>query len=238
TPVPRSTAMRLVEKIRGPLPQVIARVTQLLWDRSEHSYPLEGDQRLEEHAYPRVVLRELTVNALCHRDWSQTGSHVRVQLYPNAVEWISPGGLAEGVTIENLLDVQYSRNPSLVNLLFQAGYIEGLGLGMDTVFGALHENQNPPPQLRDSDNAFTVRVTARPIRASIGALTASERKDMICTLLAQRGALTIGDLETTLQTTRRTIQRDLTELIKAERVATSGTTNDRRYQLLAQKREE
>ena len=232
TAVPRSTALRFIEKIRGPLPQVITRVTQLLWDRSEHSFPLEGDRRVEMHAYPRVVLRELTVNALSHRDWTQVGTHVRIHLYPNAVEWISPGGLAHGVTIENLLDTQFSRNPTLVTLLYQAGYIEGIGLGMNTVFDALHDNQNPPPAMQNSDTSFAVRITSRAIGADVSvALSAAERKTAIRNLITQRGLVTMGDLEGVLQTTRRTIQRDLRELLDAGVIDSIGTTNDRRYRL-------
>jgi ATP-dependent DNA helicase RecG len=77
-PTPRSTGLRFMEQVRWPLLGAIDRTVQILWIRSEHGYRIEGAQRVEEHAYPEVVLRELTVNALCHRDWSQNGSRVRI----------------------------------------------------------------------------------------------------------------------------------------------------------------
>ena len=64
----RSTTMTFIEQVRGSLPSVIERTVELLWARSDHDYRVVEAQRVEEHAYPRIVLRELTVNALCHRD--------------------------------------------------------------------------------------------------------------------------------------------------------------------------
>jgi len=39
-----------------------------------------------------VALRELTVNAVAHRDWSYSGAYIRIQMFPDCIEWISPGG--------------------------------------------------------------------------------------------------------------------------------------------------
>lgn len=115
-------------------------------------YPLEVSSsvfRIEEHAYPDVVLRELTVNALCHRDWSQDGSRVRIQMLPNCIEWISPGSLPPGVTLQNLRTAQVSRNRALAQMLFHAGYVEEFGIGIDTVFDTLRDAKHDPPWLQD-----------------------------------------------------------------------------------------
>ena len=231
----RSTDIRFIEQVRGTLFAVIDRVTEILWDRSEHGYQLQGAQRVEEHAYPQVVLRELTVNALCHRDWSKTGSRVRVQIFPNGIEWISPGGLPEGVTIQNLLEAQFSRNPALVGLLFQGGYIEALGLGMDTVFGTLRDAGSDLPHMKNAPHAFTIRVTAKPlgVRETTLVTQIADRQAAICDLIAQRGALSISEIEEALDVQRRTIQRDLGRLVKEGRLVVAGATNNRRYQLPA-----
>ena len=228
---PRTTDLSFIEQVRGPLFAVVDRAAQILWDRSDHGYRFEGAQRIEEHAYPRVVLRELTVNALCHRDWSNRGSRVRIQIFPKHIEWISPGGLPEGVTIENLLEAQFSRNPTIVNIMFQAHYIEGLGLGFDSVYTALHENGVEPPQIRNSAHAFSIRVAARPLGTNQQASepTPLNRKSAILACIAQRGAVSISDLEQILGYQRRTIQRDLQALLQQAEIEVSGATNNRRY---------
>jgi len=55
------------------------------------------------HEYPAAVIRELIVNLLAHRDYTNGLSAARVQLFGNRIEWVSPGGLPPGVTVENIL---------------------------------------------------------------------------------------------------------------------------------------
>jgi ATP-dependent DNA helicase RecG len=235
-PDPRSTTLSFFEQVRAPIFTAIERTVELLWARSEHDYRVDGVQRLEEHAYPRVVLRELTVNALCHRDWALAGSRIRIQMFPQAIEWISPGSLPEGITIANLLDMQNSRNPILSAVLFQAGYIEGFGLGMNTVYATLRETHSEPPDLDNSAHAFTVRVKAKPLRPSTTTAVniADRRLTAICTLLEQRGPLTAVDLAGLLNVSRRTLLRDLTDLIAQGKVRSIGATRNQHYAHIAE----
>lgn len=229
----RSTTMMFIEQIRGSLPTVIERTVELLWARSDHDYRVMEAQRVEEHAYPRIVLRELTVNALCHRDWTFQGSRVRIQMFPQAIEWISPGSLPEGITIENILSTQNSRNPVLTTLLFQSGYIEGFGLGMDTIYAALRDANGEPPQLTNTEQFFTVRVSALPLHFTreFTETPAESRKITICRYLRQRGPLSAVELARVTSSSRRTVLRDLEDLEQQGRVSSIGQTRNRRYVL-------
>jgi ATP-dependent DNA helicase RecG len=230
--IARSTDIRFLEQVRGPLPAVVERTVQILWDRTDHGYRLEPAERVEEHAFPRVVLRELTVNALFHRDWSLTGSRVRVSIHPDTLVWSSPGELPPGIRIEDLLEIQHARNPILVQLAFEAGLIEGLGLGLDTVFDALRLNGSPPPELRSSAQMFTVQVVGREItiRPQVSD-TPDERQQALVELLREQGPLSISDLAILLGRNRRTLQRDLRALIDRQEVEATGETNNRRYRM-------
>lgn len=226
-------SLNFIEQVRGPLFTVVDRATDILWARIQHDYQFEGAQRVEQHAYTQVVLRELTVNALCHRDWSNTSSRVRIQIFPYFIEWISPGGLPDGVTVDNLLDAQSSRNPALVNVMFQAHYIEGLGLGFDSVYSALAENGVEPPLISPSPTSLTIRVMAKPIGANQKQLSATppDRQRVILSLIAQQGSVTISDLEKAMGIIRRTIQRDLHLLLDQGDIEVAGATNNRHYKL-------
>jgi ATP-dependent DNA helicase RecG len=228
----RSTDISFLEQVRGPLPAVVEQTVQILWDRTDHGYRLEPAQRVDEHAFPRVVLRELTVNALFHRDWGLTGSRVRVSVHPEAITWTSPGELPPGIRIEDLLVIQHARNPILVQLAFEAGLIEGLGLGLDTVFDALRANGSPPPELRSAARMFTVRVVGREITVRMRVTdTQEDRQAALVELLREQGPLSIGDLAALLGRNRRTLQRDLRALLDSGQVEATGETNNRRYRL-------
>lgn len=228
----RSTDIRFLEQVRGPLTSVIERTAQLLWDRSDHGYRIEGSQRIEEHAYPQVVLRELTVNALCHRDWGLIGSRVRISMHADWIIWSSPGELPPDIRIEDLLEIQHARNPLLVQLAFEAGLIEGLGLGLNTVFDSLRENDSEPPEMKSAAHLFTVKATGRKlgeVRAIL--FTPEDRQDTIISVLRQRNEVGVSDLERALGLNRRTIQRDLRILLEKGVIEGLGATTNRRYRL-------
>ena len=229
---PHSTDIVFSKQMRGNLDALIDRTVELLWARSEHRYRLEGTERIEEHAYSLVVLRELTVNAIAHRDWSQGGSRVRVQMFPDRIEWLSPGGLPPGVSVETLRDEQVSRNPALAQILYQAGKVETFGMGIDTVEDTLRASGSRPLDVNDNGRRVRFRVYGKPLTpaevAPRPALT--DRATTILALIDQRGPLSISELEELLQVSRRTVQYDLRKLVEAGVLRITGATNNRRYQ--------
>jgi ATP-dependent DNA helicase RecG len=79
---------------------------------------------------PRETLEELIVNALIHRDFFVTAP-VRVLVFTNRVEIISPGHLPNNLTIENILNGNCNfRNPVLVSYATKILPYRGLGSGI------------------------------------------------------------------------------------------------------------
>lgn len=235
-----STNIRFQQQVRGNVFTVIERTVDLLWARIDHAYQLDGVRGVEQfttHAYPRVVLRELTVNALCHRDWSYEGSIVRIQVFPTRIEWISPGGLPPGVTVTALRDTQVARNPALAQFLYEAGVIERFGLGMDTVLDTLHAEDHPPPEMIDLGHAFIVRVFAKPLPDAEVAVAAAapergmltERQRRLLDALAEDEERSSAELAQTIGEPIWTVQRDLGALIGEKKVVAIGNTRSRRY---------
>lgn len=235
-----STNIRFQQQVRGNVFTVIERTVDLLWARIDHAYQLDGVRGVEQfttHAYPRVVLRELTVNALCHRDWSYEGSIARIQVFPNRIEWISPGGLPPGVTVTALRDTQVARNPALAQFLYEAGVIERFGLGMDTVLDTLHAEGHPPPEMLDLGHAFIVRVFAKPLpdpqaavsNAAPERTSLTERQRRLLNVLADDDERSSAELAQAIGEPIWTVQRDLNALIGEKKVVAVGNTRSRRY---------
>jgi len=77
--------------------------------------------------YPDKVFRELLVNACVHRNYAISGSRIRIFMFTNRIEFISPGRLPNTVTIEKLsYGVFYSINPVIVKFMENLRYIDGL----------------------------------------------------------------------------------------------------------------
>ena len=79
---------------------------------------------------PRVVLEELVANALIHRDYF-VSAPVRIFIFTNRIEIISPGHLPNNLTVENIkLGNSNIRNPILASFATKMIPYRGLGNGI------------------------------------------------------------------------------------------------------------
>jgi ATP-dependent DNA helicase RecG len=146
------------EEINGPLARVIESAWNVIHEEMTISAVVEGLERQEKPEYPPFAVREALVNAVCHRDYRLQGRRVEVRMFSDRMEIISPGGLPGFITVDNIVDEHYSRNPRIVKGLFQWGYIEELGLGIDRMIESMLQEGHPPPEFRARPHAFTVTL--------------------------------------------------------------------------------
>ena len=153
------------EEITGPLPQMIEAAWQVVWEEMRVSAVVKELVREEKTEYPPFAVREALVNAVCHRDYRLTGRRIEIRMFDNRMEVVSPGGLPGYITVDNIVEEHFSRNPRLVNGLFQWGFIEELGLGVDRMIDEMVRAGHPPPDFKDSPHAFTVTLQNTRVRS-------------------------------------------------------------------------
>ena len=62
------------------------------------------------------------------------------------------------MTLDNLVEEHFSRNPRIVAGLFEWGYIEELGLGIDRMIEEMLEYGHPPPKFEATSYSFKVTL--------------------------------------------------------------------------------
>jgi ATP-dependent DNA helicase RecG len=157
------------EEITGPLSTVIDSAWQILWEKMRVAAVVKGLVREEKGEYPSFAVREALVNAVCHRDYRLTGRRIEIRVFDDRMEVISPGGLPGFITVDNIVEEHFSRNPRLVRGLFQWGFIEELGLGVDRMIEDMVNAGHPPPAFRDSPYSFTVTLKNARVRKAVQA---------------------------------------------------------------------
>ncbi len=145
-------------EINGPLARIIERAWRVVTEEMRVEAVVTGLRREERPEYPRFAVREALVNAVCHRDYRLSGRRVEVRMYEDRLEVISPGGLPGYITLDNIVDEHFSRNPRIVAGLFQWGYIEELGLGIDRMIEEMLEYGHAAPDFVAKPYSFTVRL--------------------------------------------------------------------------------
>lgn len=102
--------------------EFIRKNIRLLSLRSSKSF-----QRDDKFEYPLDALREAIINGLIHRNY-QEPADVRVFIFDNRVEIISPGTFPEGVSPDKPRHKPV--NPILTQLMYDVGFIEKYGSGI------------------------------------------------------------------------------------------------------------
>jgi ATP-dependent DNA helicase RecG len=129
----------LIDKqvISGTIDFQVDSALSVIRNNMRRSSDIEGAKRVDQESYPEKIFRELLVNAVVHRNYSISGSRVRIQQFSDRIEFISPGRLPNSVTIEKLsLGVSYAVNPVILKFMENQRYIDKLGRGLPMVYNA------------------------------------------------------------------------------------------------------
>lgn len=120
--------------IEGPLHLQIAQSFEILKEVIGRCqcWTMDG---LRSPIYPDEALYELLVNSVLHRDYG-VSDNVLISVYRNRIEFRSPGRLPGYVTVSNIRDARFSRNPKLVRLIakYPDAPNKDLGEGINTVY--------------------------------------------------------------------------------------------------------
>jgi ATP-dependent DNA helicase RecG len=111
--------------------------------------------------FNEMAIREAVLNAVSHRDYRMSGS-VFVRQYFERIEIASPGGLPQGITIENILWEQAPRNRRLAESFAKCGLVERSGQGMNRIFeSCIRESKGTPDFTHSDDDHFWITLHGR-----------------------------------------------------------------------------
>lgn len=133
---------------------------------------IQGSDRKKMEKIPEAAFREAIANAIIHRAWD-VESQIRVLMFEDRVEVVSPGGLPFGITAEEYLSGRLSvlRNRNLANVFYRLGFVEIFGTGI-TRIKQLYEESLIKPDFEISEN--TIKILLPVIENNLN-LTEDER---------------------------------------------------------------
>ena len=117
---------------------------------------IKGAYRQTIEEIPFVAYREALANSIVHRDYI-IESDIKIEIYDNRIEIISPGGLPIGITEEEYLDGRISvpRNKIITDIFQRLGIIERLATGIRRIREYYKDYKNKP-EFIISKNTITV----------------------------------------------------------------------------------
>jgi ATP-dependent DNA helicase RecG len=204
--------------------------------RERYELP-DGLYRQHVPAFDEVVVRELLVNALVHRPYTQRGD-IFLNLHPDRLEVVNPGPLPLGVTPQNVLHTTVRRNEHLARLFHDLKMMEREGSGFDKVYEVLLSQGRPAPELAETHDRVQVTVRRRILAPRVIDFIAkadqthqlTQRERITLGLLAQHEAMTARELMAALELpTVEALAPWLKRLLDWQLVRSSGRTQAMRY---------
>jgi len=209
--------------LSGPLPRMVEDAESFIRKHIKMGARIVGFRRVDYPEYPVEAVREIILNAVIHRDWSLTGQHIRIFMFDDRIEIHSPGKLMPGIAVEQLRKGESHsvlRNPAIVEVFKDLGFIEKLGSGIPRVLRLIEEHGLRKPVFSESGMKFTVALYGPgeefmkgEVEELLGAL--NPRQQSLEKYFSENERLTVQDFHKMHPTvTRRTLVRDLSDMVE------------------------
>jgi len=123
-----------------PLIQLIYESLKITQQWFKGSPILKGATFTELSKLPEFALQEIITNAIIHRDYS-IQNDIQIRIFENKVEVENPGGLPGHITLANIKEERFARNPIILRTLNRFANFPNLdiGEGVKRIYAAMSE---------------------------------------------------------------------------------------------------
>jgi ATP-dependent DNA helicase RecG len=217
--------------------ELVDEVWRTVQDFRESYEVAEGLYRRKVPAFDEKVVRELLVNALVHRPYTQRGD-IFLNLHPDCLEVVNPGRLPLGVTPQNILHASRRRNEGLACVFHDIGLMEKEGSGFDMLYDRLLSSGRPAPVPEEGPDWVKVTIKRRIMKPEVIQLIAqadaryqlAQRERITLAALAQSEGMTARELATLLDVGNTDeLASWFGRLLKVDLVQSTGRTQATRY---------
>ena len=223
----------------GPLYDQIEEAYKFVLKHINLSAEIEGIVRKEAYELPISAIREMIINAVCHRNYMDN-SCVQVAIYDDRVELTSPGMLYNGLTLEEALSGRSKiRNRAIAEVFSRMEIVESWGTGIKRIIKRAKEYGLPDPEFLEIGDTFRVilyrkadkkpiKAEKKPIKVDLQ-LIKDDRKQMIYSYVEQNGSISNKEARELLGIAESTTKRILKEMVNEGYLSIEGARRNRRY---------
>lgn len=187
---------------------------------------IKGADRKKIEKIPEAAFREAIANGLIHRIWD-VESQIRVLMFEDRIEVVSPGGLPAGITKDEYLSGKLSvlRNRNLANVFYRLGFVEIFETGIMRI-RQLYEKSLRKPEFEVSENAIQIVL---PVWESNLDLTEDEK--MIYGILSKNRLKSMGEIAPYVSFGRSKTTKLLKEMEEKGIITVEGKGRSTKYSI-------
>ena len=189
--------------------------------------------------YPEFSWLEGIVNAVTHREYGMSGRYILVTMFDDRLEIKSPGKLPNIVTVDNIKDTRYARNPRISRVLTDFGWVRELSEGVKRIYSDMADFFLDEPEYSEPEYSVKLILKNNIVMRNIRQESRLERiitpeiwqqldelEKSILTYLASKKTVTRAELCTFTSKAPNTISARLNHLIKLNIIKRNGSKYD------------
>lgn len=222
-----------MEAVQGTVVEQVERAMAFVKRNIRMGVEIHDIQREDVWEYPIDGLREALINAVCHRDYTST-ANVQIRIFDDRLEIWNPGGLPEGMTVDDLWRQHEShpRNRLIAQSFFLIKYVEQFGTGIQRIVDDCHAQRLPEPDFEVHGQTF--RVIFKPGKIVERAETVpdlNDRQKEALKFIRQHGKIQAGEYRTMGGIGQRQAVKDLNLMVKQGIIVRKGAGRSTTYVL-------
>lgn len=151
-------------EIEGSIVNQLIRALDFFEANTHKRWHKESTGRVEEPDYDIFAIQEALVNAIIHRDYTELGSEVCLDIYDDRIEISSPGIAYDNQDIPKNVDFivkSKRRNPILADVFSRMHYMDRRGSGLKKITdetGRLFKDENYHVEYYNNNGFFMVTI--------------------------------------------------------------------------------
>jgi predicted HTH transcriptional regulator len=232
--------------LEGPLSRLVEQAVAFVRRNTPNPLVVKGLKRQKSETYPAEALREAVVNAVAHRDYSDAGAKIAIEVYADRLLVCSPGDPPGGQTADRLASGEArsrSRNPLIVQGLAWLELMDERGSGIPRMMRLMEEAGHPKPVYKIDDDSLvlefqpaesgsTERSAKRPPDSPVDNVREQTPREAILSEVRASGTISTRICVQRLGIPSATAKRHIAELVAAGVLEKEGTGPSTRYRLI------
>ena len=216
----------------GPLYEQIEAAVDFVLRNIRLGAVIDGLVRKESYELPVAAIREMIINAHCHRSYTEE-SCVQVAVYDDRLEVTSPGGLYNGLTYEAMMNGRSSiRNRAIANVFSQMGLVESWGTGIKRIISAAKDFGLRDPEFIEFDDMFRVNLYRNILPNRFGessekfgdnAENSHSTKENIIKMIKENPRISAAAIAVKLSMSSRAVEKNIKELRESGVLVRNGS---------------
>ena len=209
---------------------------------------IKGLQRTDTYELPMEGIREAIVNAFVHRDYVNLGKDIKIGIYDDRLEIISPGSLPNGLTNEDILVGRSEiRNRAVARIFKEFDFIEQWGSGINRIKESCKELGLPEAIIEENNDFVGVRFirssgkvaessgkvaeSSGKVAESSGKVVEDSQEAKILRVIQENGSIDRAQVDKILNIKEARSKKILGEMVKNNLIIKEGKGRSTHYVL-------